>query len=100
MTPPGKVKWISPTLEKDLPIPYPRDTRLGIKLKGKRNKGVHVRYPFKRMEVGDSFFVPGNGRNTLKVCCYHATRKSGHQYAVRQWREPDGTEGLRCWRII
>jgi hypothetical protein len=99
MVPPSKVIVIRPTVEKDLPMPLFRQTKLKLG-SGNRERGYRVEYPFKKMDLGDSFFVQGNARNTLKVCCHHITRKTGMRFATRQWREPDGKEGLRCWRVF
>jgi hypothetical protein len=58
------------------------------------------RYPFKRMHVGDSFFVPcepfelEDRWNSLTSCIRNATVKTGFKFATRQ---VEG--GLRVWRI-
>jgi hypothetical protein len=99
MIPPSKMKKFIPTIEKMLPIPQPKHTRLGYSAVS-APKDFIIKYPFKDMELWDSFFVPGNVRNTMRVCCFKSTRDRGHRYLMRQWREPDGTEGMRCWRIF
>ena len=51
------------------------------------------RYPYKEMEVGDSFFV-GDGK--LQVVCnanYRASKRLGMQFIARK-----EVEGVRVWR--
>lgn len=64
-------------VEKGVPLP-----------EGKR------RYPYKVMEVGDSFLVEGS---SLQVVCnanYRAGKKLGKRFIARK----DG-EGIRVWRM-
>ena len=52
------------------------------------------RYPYKEMEIGDSFFV-GDGK--LQVVCnanYRASKRLGMQFIARK-----ETEGVRVWRV-
>ena len=52
------------------------------------------RYPYKEMDIGDSFFV-GDGK--LQVVCnanYRASKRLGMQFIAR--KEP---EGVRVWRV-
>jgi len=72
----GDIKMISLIIEKEVPLP-----------KGK------VRYPYKNMTVGDSFFVVGG---KLQVVCnnnYRAGKKLGFKFIAR--REEGG---VRVWR--
>ena len=51
------------------------------------------RYPYKEMDVGDSFFV-GDGK--LQVVCnanYRASKRLGMQFIARK-----EVEGVRVWR--
>jgi len=68
-------------LERGVAIP-PRQTRGPV-------------YPWKRMEVGDSFWVA----NTSGGLCAAGHRVTGHLYTQRRMPGPDGTEGLRIWRV-
>lgn len=54
-------------------------------------------YPFKEMNVGDSFFLPG--QNTYKFSAHsnHA-RRHGGKFSVRATTE-SGVKGVRVWRI-
>lgn len=63
----------------DKKIPIPTDGRTGM-----------MKYPWERMEVGDSFFVPGRPRCGLAVPKSVAGRKFTR-------RKTDG--GMRVWRI-
>ena len=52
------------------------------------------RYPYKEMDVGDSFFV-GDGK--LQVVCnanYRASKRLGMQFIARK-----EVEGVRVWRV-
>jgi len=63
-------------LSKDVPLPEPK-----------------IRYPYRAMEVGDSFMVHGG---KLQVVCnanYRAGKRLGMTFIAR--REP---EGVRVWR--
>jgi hypothetical protein len=51
------------------------------------------RYPYKEMEIGDSFFV---GEGKLQVVCnanYRASKRLGMQFIARK-----EVEGVRVWR--
>lgn len=61
-------------------------------------KGVPmpIKYPFKDMQVGDSFAVPPDiKRSAVSVAATRYGTKLGRQFAVRLM--PDRT--LRCWRV-
>jgi len=60
----------------------------GIKLPDPRK-----RYPYSKMDVGDSFFVE-NGK--LQLVCnynYRASKRLGHKFIARQEET-----GIRVWR--
>ncbi len=69
----------------------------------KGKKIMSLRYPFKDMEVGDSFFVPLNGRHSFNVASsilnsgryYKRRRKKNVKFTTRYIKEEDG---VRCWR--
>lgn len=68
----------------------------------KIDKGVPVprketTYPFPRMEVGDSFFIPG-GTNASRSGVYNCAKNLGMKAKLRQTTE-DGVDGVRVWRI-
>ncbi len=66
-------------VEKGIPVP--------------RSASGWVKYPFRQMEVGDSFFVAGATSKTL------VNAAQGHRYEGRKYtvRTVDG--GARVWRI-
>ncbi|MBN3822328.1 hypothetical protein G3O00_01680 [Burkholderia sp. Ac-20384] len=71
-------------IEKGLPIPSPM-------------RGRPQRYPFSRMEIGDSFFVAGEQAALLKElsnCANYHRRRHGGNFVVRA---VDG--GVRAWRV-
>lgn len=66
------------TVEKNIPIP----------LEKKRNA-----YPYKKMDIGESFFV---GDTKMQIVCnanYRASKSTGMKFIAR--REGDG---VRVWR--
>jgi hypothetical protein len=67
-------------VEKAIPIPQDRN-----------------KYPFKTMEVGDSFFVPANGEALQRV--QNRVSNSWKRHASKRFlsRQIDG--GVRVWRI-
>lgn len=57
-----------------------------------------ARYPFKSLKVGQSFFVPGNQRNSLASSIAYAKKRTGFSF-TSAFREEEGVLGLRVWRI-
>lgn len=72
-------------IEKQVPIPE------------KQDHSAKTKYPFAKMEIGDSFFIP-NVSKTFSI--YSMVRQfnswSGTAIRVTQRRESDG---IRVWRI-
>jgi len=56
-----------------------------------RNIPMPSPYPFYRMEVGDSFFVPDHLTQDVRRVCY---QQAGRKFATRVV-----AGGLRIWRI-
>lgn len=57
-----------------------------------RNK---LEYPFKRMDVSDSFLVPqGVTRNRVKSAASYWARKLGYRFSIRVTQD-----GIRVWRV-
>lgn len=67
----------------DKTIPIPSDVGAGRK----------AIYPFELMEVGDSFLVPAELRETAKSSAYSWASRKGVKFAVRTSRD-----GVRVWR--
>ena len=67
---------ISVGLDKDVPLPEARK-----------------RYPYKEMEVGDSFFVEGGGIQNICNQNYRTGKKLGKSFIARK---EEG--GVRVWR--
>lgn len=63
-------------LDKDVPLPEARK-----------------RYPYKEMEVGDSFFVEGGGIQNICNQNYRTGKKLGRSFIARK---EEG--GVRVWR--
>ncbi len=66
-------------IEKGIPLP---------------RRGVAPKYPFAKLEVGDSFFVPGRTTNSFGGIMTAAAKRTGYGF---QSRKTDG--GIRVWRI-
>lgn len=61
------------------------------------DKGIPLpgKYPFDKMEVGDSFLVPaGVPRTTVGVAASRYGKPRGMKFSFRVT-----PEGLRCWRV-
>lgn len=71
---------MTPKIEKGYPIPIAR------------------RYPFKHMQVGDSFFVPREPNRVSAAAACWSRRHAGFKFRTLKVRE-DGVCGTRCWRI-
>jgi hypothetical protein len=52
------------------------------------------KYPFKKMEVGDSFYAYGVTRGSLTSAAKYAGIKLGFTFICRA----EGDRGARCWR--
>ena len=65
-----------------------------------------AKYPWKDMEIGDSFFVPQDGRgrkplvSNLCACAKGYARRlgAGIDFSVRSVKEDGRGEGVRVWR--
>ena len=81
------------SVESDIPIPPPG--------RGRRGKGVpQVRFPWRALQIGESFFVPLAGRSVPSVRnIINASRRQvkGVDFAVFTTRAVEG--GVRVWRI-
>lgn len=72
-----------------------------IEMPRRRNE----RWPWAKMEVGDSFFTPANGqemkyvRSKISTCALSwGKRHSGERFATRVTDE-NGGRGVRIWRV-
>jgi hypothetical protein len=57
------------------------------------NKPRSYIYPYKDMDVGDSFFIPNGKLGTINAANYRAYKRLGRKFAARTI---DG--GIRVWR--
>lgn len=74
------------TIDDGIPIPSP-------------NAGPHG-FPFDKLEVGQSFFVPRNGeRYSFSSVPRYNKMLAPKVFTSRKWTEPDGTQGFRVWRV-
>ena len=58
-------------------------------------RGRRAKYPFRDMEIGDSFFAPGSSVIGIHGC---ARRHRPMRFTCRSVVE-DGVSGIRVWRI-
>lgn len=61
-------------------------------------KGIELpqRFPFSKMEVGDSFAVPADIKKTIiSTSASVYGRRNGKKFSVRK----DALGQLRCWRV-
>lgn len=82
-------------IDKNAPMPPDLETRTGRRPK----------YPWRKMEVGDSIFIEGEG---ARGRAYMAGRKHGQRereqgrsFRIEAAEETsnDGTNGVRIWRV-
>ena len=77
--------WSNFEIEKDIAIPT-RDA---------------WKYPFNEMEIGDSFFIPLNGQDSIRLhhkiksAARHYCKSNMKSFAVRYMKQQGG---IRCWR--
>lgn len=65
-------------VDKGLPIPH---------------AATRQRYPWKEMDIGDSFFVADGNQKSIACAAYQATARLGWRFITRT---VDG--GIRVWR--
>lgn len=75
------------------PPEFPISSGIPIPRKRKPRKA----FPFDRLEIGDSFFVPGELPKTMSAARYAAQVETGHVFATRTVVEQE-TGGVRVWR--
>lgn len=68
-------------------VPLPRDAEC--------KRGRTAQWPWKRMEIGDSFFLKGKKQIATK----YWRQQTGYTYVTRRMTDDDGCEGLRIFRI-
>lgn len=79
------------TIEKDIPVRKERERRHREPL-----------YPYGKMEIGDSFFVPGDFRTKKKTSLFHRIASSSRIYGKRYGKKfsfKNEKGGIRCWRV-
>lgn len=70
-------------IEKNIPVPE------------QSGRGRRAKYPFSKMEVGDSVFFPGeNSSSRCSIAAHAYGHRVGWKFSVRTM---DG--GVRIWRI-
>lgn len=76
-------------------IEYISPVESGIELPGPDNAGRRGRYPWRALQVGDSFlFRKGVARRTAASMASRMGQRLGVVYATRSMNT-----GIRCWRI-
>ena len=69
----------------------------GIPMVGEPGYGWRRKYPFYKMEVGDSFFLPGDPKKIRRVVACAATNHGKVYNKKFSVRSMDG--GVRVWRV-
>lgn len=69
-------------------IPMPTVTTRGLEGSSK------VKYPWRKMEIGDSFLFPTEIQRQSYAAATQASRLTGFRFAVRRT-----DAGYRCWRV-
>lgn len=69
-------------IDKNIPIP------------SKYSKGIKTKYPWRELEVGDSFFVENRTSTQMINTSKNTSKNSGHKYVCRK----EGN-GCRVWRV-
>lgn len=80
---------MSNDLEKGVAIPEP-------------TRNTHTKYPFKVMEVGESFLTPfedGVNRSLMQKRIYAAVSWANKHYAPRSYITRTVDDGMRVWRV-
>ena len=66
----------------------------GIPIPAQRRKSNGLKYPFRHMKLGDSFFVAKKDSTAISGHCSYANRLLGHRFCLRTV-----AGGVRVWRI-
>ena len=72
-------------VDKNIPIPLPRGKRTSI-------------YPFKEMEVGDSFLVPSSEIEERRRIA-RSVYSSAHKHRPSRFVVRHTNEGIRVWKV-
>jgi hypothetical protein len=81
---------VMPKIDKNVPIPK------GLSV-GDETKSYHSKYPFSKMEIGDSFFVPHDqGAFVVGSAASGYGRRHGKKFISRKTHDP---YGVRIWRV-
>jgi hypothetical protein len=62
------------------------------------DKYVRWKYPFDKLDVGHSFFVPNKDTSQMSALCKRAAKRLGARFATAM-AEKDGVSGTRVWRM-
>lgn len=73
----------------------------GITIPKKEGVGTKAKYPFKEMDVGDSFFIPAEdyknkNPNYMYSNLHYSAKFQGIKIAVRTLKDKSG---MRVWRV-
>lgn len=56
---------------------------------------LYKKYPFDEMSVGDSFVVPLDGKEKVRVACFNEGARKNKKFSLGMDEEGD----IRCWRL-
>lgn len=96
------MKYIIPKIDRNVPIAERSHTNKRLPTHHNNGDKRRTTYPFHRMRVGDSFFLPDAGRHAIHraIWAFRVSPKADRinwQFTIRQWMQ-DGVYGYRVWR--
>lgn len=66
----------------------------GVPMPEMKNVGYRSKYPWKAMEIGDSFFIPAPAPVALRGNLCKVALQTGKRFTAR-----DAGNGFRVWRV-
>lgn len=97
-----ELQAIAPAIKIETGIPLPPVRNPGSS--GRRSR--HRKYPWRTMEIGDSFLFPLDGRDPQRAMSLAASnynsapiRETGRRFAARILVKRNGERVVRVWRV-
>jgi len=85
-------------------VPLPHDNYNAGAITVERNmpmpqfQTITHKYPWRLMDVGTSFFVPGKNKASFAAYCRDKGKKLGVEFRCENATAQGGVEGVRVWR--
>lgn len=77
-----------PSVAIDADVPMPEGS----------GRGGNAKYPWKEMEIGNSFWVPSVNLKSWQTACVKAGKQYERKFIARKFTGPEGQDGIRVWR--